>query len=136
MKIRSLKYYIIHFLIIILIFPGCLKDENIKLEYAGYVPDQLNDDWEISTPGAEGFNEGEIENVYRQFYSEENYPTIHSLLIVRNNKLVAEAYFRDNADQSRFHAIQSSTKAITSTLFGIAMDKGMIDSVNTPVSFY
>jgi len=114
-------------------FFGCLKDEDIKIIYEGYVPESLKDGWEISSPAAEGFSEQGIDEVYRNFYSEALYPTIHSLLIVRNGKLVAEAYCRDKRDRDRFHSIQSATKSITSLLVGIAIDQGLIDSVNQTI---
>jgi CubicO group peptidase (beta-lactamase class C family) len=117
-------------------FSGCMKDENIKINYEGYIPEALDDGWEISTPGQEGFSEEGLNEVYNNFYSEDLYPAIYSLLIVRNGKLVAEAYCRDKKDRDRFHSIQSATKSITSLLVGIAIDQGLIDSVNQKVYDY
>ena len=115
-------------------FSGCsLDDEALKLKFEGYAPEPLNDGWEISTPEAEGFDRGKIDNVYETFFSEKLYPTLHSLLIVRNGKLVAEAYCRDKNDIDNYHPLQSATKSITSILMGIAIDKGLIDSVYTPI---
>lgn len=112
---------------------GCLSDEDIKIHNQGYAPTSLNDGWEISTPEQEGFSKAGIDEVYTNFYSEDLYPTIHSLLIVRNGKLVAEAYCRDQKDRDRFHSIQSATKSITSLLIGIAIDQGLIESVNQKI---
>ncbi len=112
---------------------GCLSDEDIKVNNEGYTPEALNDGWEISTPAQEGFSEEGIKEVYSNFYSEDLYPSIHSLLIVRNGKLVAEAYCRDKKDRDRFHSLQSATKSITSILIGIAIDQGLIDSVSQKV---
>jgi len=115
------------------LFFQCLTDPDIKLPFENYTPEQLNDGWELSTPASEGFNNEEIRKVYEQFYSEELYPAIHSLLIIRNGKLLAEAYCRDKSEREQFHAIQSATKSITSLLIGIAIDKGLIESVNQTV---
>ncbi len=120
-------------------FTSCLKDENIKLPFKSdateqnYTPESLNDGWEISTPEEAGFDSDKINEVYQRFYSEDLYPTIHCLLIVRNGKLVAEAYCRDKKDRDQFHNIQSATKSITSLLTGIAIDKGFIESVDQTV---
>ena len=111
------------------ILTSCLTDPEIKLTYEGYVPVQRNDGWELSTAREEGFNENKIKAVYQEVYSEDLYPAIHSLLIVRNGKLVAEAYCRDKNEINLFHNIQSATKSITSLLTGIAIDQGLIDSV-------
>ena len=112
---------------------GCLTDPEIKLSFEGYAPVQKNDGWEISTPQQEGFDKQQIDAVYQKVYSEDIYPAIHSLLIVRNGRLVAEAYCRDKNEINLFHNIQSATKSITSLLTGIAIDQGLIDSVQMPV---
>lgn len=115
---------------------GCLPDPDIKLDFETYGPEQLNDGWEISTPEAEGFDRAKIDVVYNRLFSEDLFPTAHSLLIVRNGKLVAEAYCRDKADQVQFHALQSATKSITSIVMGIAVNQGLIDSMNTPINHF
>ena len=62
------------------------------------------------------------------------YPAVHSILIVKRGKLVLEAYFTgrnydgDIVDFTRYdiHRVMSVTKSFTSTLIGIAVDKGLI----------
>jgi CubicO group peptidase (beta-lactamase class C family) len=115
------------------IFSNCLKDGDIKSIFESYIPEQLNDGWEISTPEHEGFDSDKIHRVYEKVFSEDIYPTIHSLIIVRNNKLIVEAYCRDQKERDQFHNLQSVTKSITSILMGIAIDKGFIGSVNKPI---
>ena len=51
--------------------------------------------------------------------------TIHSLLIVKDNKLVLEEYFH-NYDNNKLHPLESVTKSFTSSLMGIAIDKKFI----------
>ncbi|MEE9464530.1 MAG: serine hydrolase [Candidatus Neomarinimicrobiota bacterium] len=116
-----------------LFFCACLPDENLKLPFTSYVPDELEDNWPISSPESEGMDAQAIQDVYARFFSEDEFPLAHSLLIVRNGRLVAEAYCRDERDQEWFHHLQSATKCITSLLLGIAIDQGHIDSVNTKV---
>ena len=123
-------------LIICFIIPACLTDPEIKLPYEGYNPVQKNDGWAISTPEAEGFDKEMIDAVYHKVYSEDLYPAIHSLLIIRNGKLVGEAYCRDKSEIDIFHNIQSATKSITSLLTGIAIDQGLIASVEMTVYHY
>lgn len=110
-----------------------MSDEDLKLPYESFAPELLDDGWELSTPEQEGFNSGAIDSVYRRFYSEDLYPAVHSLLVVRNGKLVAEAYCRDKKERELFHNLQSATKSFTSLLVGIAIDKGYIDSVNQTI---
>lgn len=115
------------------IFSSCVTDPDIKLKFEEYIPEQLNDGWEISTPQAEGFDFNKIDRIYADLFSEDLYPTARSLLIIRNGKLVAEAYCKDKADRNNFHALQSATKSITSMTMGIAVDKGLVDSLNKTV---
>ena len=115
---------------------SCLKEESLNLPYNGYSPVQTSDGWQISTPEAEKIDAVILEKVYRDFYNDEKYPTIRSLLIIRNGKLVAEAYCKDEQDLDRLHNIMSATKSITSILTGIAFDKNMIASINDKVYTY
>jgi len=128
--------YLLIFWTICFTISACLTDPDIKLPFEGYNPVQKNDGWEISTLEAEGLVREQIDAVYQKVYSEDLYPAIHSLLIVRNGKLVAEAYCRDESEINIFHNIQSATKSITSLLTGIAIDQGLIDSVKMTVYYY
>ena len=63
-------------------------------------------------------------------------PGIHSLLVVRNGALVAEAYFHPYDGRSP-HDLASVTKSITTTLAGIAIAQGKIKSEREPMlSFF
>jgi CubicO group peptidase (beta-lactamase class C family) len=57
---------------------------------------------------------------------------IHSLLIIRNGYIVADATFYPFA-QGHLHDLASVTKSFMSTLIGIAIDQGYIESVEQPV---
>lgn len=131
-----MKCKIIILMLLVNIFSGCLTDPDIKLRFDNYKPELLNDGWIVSTPQAEGFNVNKIDEIYKNLFSESLYPTARSLLIVRHGKLVAEAYCKDKNDINTFHAIISATKSITSITMGIAIDKGLVDSVETTIYHY
>ena len=61
---------------------------------------------------------------------------MRSLLVFRNNKLVAETYFKSEDDISALRPIWSCTKQVVGVLTGIAIKNGFIDSVNAPISSY
>ncbi len=71
---------------------------------------------------------------------------IHSFLIVKDNKLVVEEYFAENARKhgpfvtglfrDKVHHLASTTKSITSALIGIAIDQGFIKDVEEPIHKY
>ncbi|MGW8266083.1 MAG: serine hydrolase domain-containing protein, partial [Longimicrobiales bacterium] len=112
---------------------GCLVDPKLKPDFPGLEPEASSDGWELSTPEAEGFDPAGLEEVYQRLFSENLYPTIRSLLIVRHGKLVAEGYSRDPDDRDRFHPVQSVTKSITSLLVGMAEEEGLIPSLDVPL---
>jgi len=63
-------------------------------------------------------------------------PNVHSVLIIKDGKLVFEEYFYEY-DVNTLQQIRSATKSFISALVGIAIDKGMIKSKDEPVlSFF
>ena len=87
-------------------------------------------EWRISTPERQGMDSDQLAKLFD--FVEENEINIHSLLIVRKGYVVLEAYFFPNSN-GIIHDLASVTKSITSTLIGIALDKGHIKSVNQSV---
>lgn len=60
---------------------------------------------------------------------------LHSMLLIHNDELLVEAYFNDHQATEK-HDLRSATKSIISLLIGIAIDKGIIKSVQDPIHFY
>jgi CubicO group peptidase (beta-lactamase class C family) len=58
--------------------------------------------------------------------------TLHSLLIARGGRLAVEEYFAGSSRED-VHTQQSVTKSVTSLLVAIAVDEGLIRSVDEPV---
>ncbi len=115
--------------LITLCMGGCLSDSQLKTDFS-MEPAALYDGWEISTPAAEGFDEAELQEVYQRLFSEDEYITAISLLVVRNGKLVAEGYFQSLDDRNTMRQIQSVTKSMTSLVFGMARDMGYFDDLD------
>src|SRR5580704_2282898 len=74
---------------------------------------------------------------------------VHSVLVARGGKLVFERYFKGSDeingrpvesatfDAGTLHNIKSATKSVTSLALGIAIDRGLIRSVDEPIfSFF
>jgi CubicO group peptidase (beta-lactamase class C family) len=57
---------------------------------------------------------------------------IHSLLVVRNGALVLEEYFH-GYDRDDLHGIAACTKSVASLLIGVAIDRGRIEDVASPM---
>ncbi len=90
------------------------------------------DRWTRSAPAEQGLDAGILSDLVARIGKGEDYPDIHSLLIVRNGFLVVEEYFA-GYDADDLHTIQSVTKSVTSALIGIAIDQGKIRGVNEKV---
>jgi CubicO group peptidase (beta-lactamase class C family) len=69
------------------------------------------------------------------FVRERKIP-VHSIQLVRGGRLVLDAYFYPYDGRTR-HDVASVTKSITSTLVGLAIERGYIPDVQQPVlSFF
>lgn len=86
--------------------------------------------WVRATPESEGFDSGRLIALFDSV-KQRNMP-IHSLLIVRNGRLLLDATFSPYT-AGTVHDLASVTKSITSTLIGIAIDKGYVKGVDEPV---
>lgn len=108
---------------------GCLVDSELKTSFNMGAVD-AGDGWEISTPAVEGFNEAKLQSGIGSYFDDDKYVTAISLIVVRNGKLVAEAYVRDQNDRYQKRQVQSITKCITALVFGIARDMNSFSSLD------
>jgi CubicO group peptidase (beta-lactamase class C family) len=60
-------------------------------------------------------------------------PRLQSLLISQGNKLLFEAYY-NGRDRRQAANMKSASKSVISALVGIALEKGMIESLDQPIS--
>jgi len=102
-----------------------------QTEYHYTVPEKFEDGWEISSLAAEGIDQNAISEMIRNVLSGY-YEDIHSIVLVKNGKLVLDEYFY-GYDRMRLHDMHSVTKSITSILVGIAQDQGMFPSTDQRV---
>src|SRR5579859_6631803 len=87
----------------------------------------------FAAPEDEGFSSKGLSDIFT--YVTEKKVNIHSLLVIRNKKVVLDAYFYPFRQDLR-HDLASCTKSVTSLLIGIAIDKGYIKSEDQLVSFF
>jgi CubicO group peptidase (beta-lactamase class C family) len=113
---------------------ACINEENVKLRYQGFEPAQGDDGWVVSSPASENMDNAMVESAFRLVYDEERFIMARSLLVLRNGRLVAEAYPHDDGDRWQIQNLQSCTKSFTSILAGIALSRGLLDSLEQPFS--
>lgn len=64
-----------------------------------------------------------------------DYPNVHSVLIIKGDKLVFEQYFYENGPDS-LQEERSASKSIISALAGVTIHQKLIKSINEPVLPY
>jgi len=99
--------------------------------YQYSVPAKADDDWEISSLKDEGINPGKIKELMLDILNG-NIQDIHSVLIVKNGKLVLEEYFH-GYDRNKTHSMMSVSKSITSILIGIGKDQKKIPDMDRKI---
>jgi CubicO group peptidase (beta-lactamase class C family) len=113
------------------VLTSCLKEDLLKIPFQSYTPVSLGDGWEIAEPAEVGIDGQALKDVYKYVHEEKNVWQIRSLLVFRNNKLVAESYMKDPGDRTNLHPIWSCTKQVIGILTGMAVDKGLMAIDNT-----
>ncbi|NIQ37033.1 MAG: serine hydrolase [Proteobacteria bacterium] len=102
-----------------------------QCEYAYQMPEKTDDGWETSSLSKEGIDPEKVNELISNIL-DGNFPHIHSVLLIKNGKLVLEEYFY-GYDRDAKHQMHSVTKSITSILVGMAVDRKMIPSVDKKV---
>ncbi|MFY7938205.1 MAG: serine hydrolase domain-containing protein [Flavobacterium sp.] len=113
-------------------YPRLSKNQNDKYSYQQ--PKQINDGL-ITGNVAKTVLDKNLLNEMIQKIIDGKYPNVHSILIVKDGKLVFEEYFYEH-DKKKLHELRSATKSFVSALTGIAIDKGFIKSKNEKVLAY
>ncbi len=86
--------------------------------------------WPVSTPEEQGMDSARLAAMLKQIQADGR--NIHSILIARHGTLVLDAYIHPFNRESP-HNLYSCTKSVTSAVTGIAIDKGLVTGVDTPV---
>jgi CubicO group peptidase (beta-lactamase class C family) len=113
---------------------------------AGYqysVPVQLKDGWTTADLRSENFDATLIEQLIERI-RKNTYKNIHSLLLIKNGKLILEEYFPGQEEDGKtqryqrdtLHGIHSVTKSVNSLLIGIAIDQKLINGVDEKLSTF
>ncbi|MCO6512477.1 MAG: serine hydrolase [Aridibacter famidurans] len=103
-------------------------------EKAPAAPGASDDGWRTADPSARGFKpEGLL--AMQKAVCAGDFRKITSVLVAREGFLVYEAYF-DEVGSDAARNTRSVTKTVTSILFGIAVDKGIVKGVDTAVAGY
>lgn len=130
---------------------SCGKDQIANPHaYTYQVPEETGDGWQTASLEEAGINRATVSDAVNRI-NYKLYQNVHGILIVKDGKLVFEEYFSGEDldvtglefkyvsktfDRNTLHFQASVTKSFTSALFGMAMDKDLINSVDEPLFSY
>lgn len=114
-------------------------------DYSYSIPIWCEDDWETGNLESAAIDSTLIYDMINNVKSGK-FNDIHSLVIVKDGKIVMDEYFAakgkfsgkevNHIFRNRPHHLASVTKSVTSILMGIALREGYISSIENPVSQY
>jgi len=147
---RIINFHVPLFLSVIVVslqYLACVGENPSIYSLPNYqyqIPEQTDDGWETASPASVGIDGRYLTYLMSELESTQDH-RIHSILIIKDGKLVFEEYFPgDKFNLARFtgetgfdrddtHNLCSVTKSFTSALIGIAIDKGYIQSTEKKV---
>lgn len=91
-----------------------------------------SDGWWIVPPETKGIDPELMEEAGR--WLTQNYPQVVSFTVVRDGYIVWERFFGGRTNQIINHQLYSATKSVLSTLIGIAIKQGYIESVDQTIA--
>ena len=137
------KYYLLLLLILSCFIAACSEEVNSPASTNGNVvytiPEETGDGWQTASLSSVGLSETKLLQMLEYLEGIPDHK-IHSIIIVKNNKLVFEEYFPGDKfnlgqytgetgfDREDTHNLCSATKSFVSACIGIAIDKNFIQS--------
>ncbi len=119
MEVTGLRALVVSALMALLAMPGSGG--------AAQVPDNP---WDVCTPEEVGISSGALADMLESIGREDL--EIHSMIIVKDGRLVLEAYVHPY-DRNTLHNVKSVSKSVISALVGIALREGVIGGLDETV---
>jgi len=137
---RTRRWIILTFSLSLL---GACQAVDTNDRYVYRQPQERGDGWQTSSSSAEGIDPSPLADMVN-LVRDEVFRHVHSVLVVRNEKLVLEEYFPGydllgpytEFDWNVRHLLCSCTKSFASALVGIARDQDLVGDVSTPISAF
>ena len=110
-----------------------LGDTNLVIKETSLSSNNIDFSWIEKTPESIGLDSIEV-NELMDFVKVSEFNTQAAILIQGNN-IIAE-FYGEGYDKDSLATSWSVAKSFTSTLIGIAIDEGYINSINDPITDY
>jgi CubicO group peptidase (beta-lactamase class C family) len=126
---------LVYLFIIFFFFTACAQVPRVnrhglpQREYVYQKPDATDDGWEISSLRDEGLDQVKLHEMMHAILAG-NSRYVHSILLVKNGKLIFEEYFFGYSRDTN-HFLASVSKSVTSLTIGLAINKGYVPDVET-----
>jgi CubicO group peptidase (beta-lactamase class C family) len=130
---ETLKYPVFLFLLLFLL-TACAQVPRVnrhglpQREYVYQQPEAAEDGWETSSLRAEGVEQEKLHEMMHEILAGDS-RYIHSILLIKNGKLIFEEYFFGYSRDTK-HFLASVSKSVTSLAIGITIDKGYVPDVD------
>ena len=112
---------------------GEIDDAEARTDVCA-VPEAIVDGWQTGSLNGAGLDPAPLVHLVRAI-REGDFLNIFAILLVRGERLVLEEYF-NGFTRDRLQEVHSISKSVTSLLIGIAIDRGIIPGIDTPVHGY
>ncbi len=106
---------------------------NLVIKETSFSSNNIDFSWVQKTPESIGLDTIEV-NQLMDFVKIPEFNT-QAAILVQGNYIIAE-YYGEGYDKSSLVTSWSVAKSFTSTLIGIAIDEGYINSINDPITDY
>ena len=90
--------------------------------------------WTMGKPAEYQIDARALDSIYSTM-AQEPHHDLKGIVIVRDGRLVSEHYFNGDSVDT-LHDIRSATKSLTSLLMGLAIQKGLVHSVDDSIALY
>ncbi len=140
---RTTACYILSSICVFLLLVSCEQDRDFSSTFPSrailgsgpyeghYWP---TESWKSCTPEEVGMDSELLRKMNEDMVLQMRlHIDVHSVIVIRKGYIVAEQYYTDEFSSDSIHYVFSCTKSVTSAAFGVANDKGLLPSLDTPL---
>ena len=112
--------------------PRLGKNGERVLDYRYATPEEGDDAWPVADAFADGVDTSKIQTLMRRVLAG-GFPNLHSVVVVKDGRILLDEYFH-GFHRDKPHRMASTSKIVPVALVGISIDRGLIDSLHTPLA--
>ncbi|MCK4854525.1 MAG: beta-lactamase family protein, partial [Bacteroidales bacterium] len=140
---KRTAFYILSFICVFLLLASCEQDRDFSPAFPSKAilgsgpyqgPYWPVDGWKSCAPEEVGMDSELLRKMNEDMVLQMRlHIDVHSVIVIRKGYIVAEQYYADDYSSDSIHYVFSCTKSVTSAAFGVANDRGLIPSLDTPL---